>query len=74
MVAAIVAVAAAVGLPPNASCEAALLELESAGLLVRADELEGLRMLHLPRAYARRHAVGGSGAETEQALPRRNAA
>ncbi len=51
------AVAAAVGLPPNASCEAALRELESAGLLVRADELEGLRMLHLPRAYARRRAA-----------------
>ncbi len=51
------AVAAAVGLPPNASCEAALLELVSAGLVVSADEAGGLRMLHLPRAYARRKAA-----------------
>lgn len=50
-------VAAAVGLPPNASSDAALFELKSAGLLVRADEFDGLRMLHLPRAYARRRAA-----------------
>ncbi len=50
-------VAEAVGLPPNASCEAALRELVSAGLLVRADELGSLHMLHLPRAYARRRAA-----------------
>ena len=34
----------------------------------------GKRQARRARAYARRHAVGGSGAETEQALPRRNAA
>lgn len=34
----------------------------------------GKRQARRARAYARRHTVGGSGAETEQALPRRQAA
>jgi hypothetical protein len=34
----------------------------------------GKRQARRARAYARRHAVGGSGAETEHALPRRQAA
>jgi DNA-binding SARP family transcriptional activator/predicted ATPase len=51
------AVASAVGITPAVSCEGALLELESAGLLVSADETGRFRMLHLPRAYARRRAA-----------------
>ncbi len=34
----------------------------------------GKRQARRARAYARRHALGGSGAETEQAIPRRTAA